>query len=189
MVTIWCRLVAVSAVALSFTTIDSEAASGKSQQLQVGGSLRLRGELKEGFDFSGSGTQDYVLTQLRTNLRWDPRHWIGVFVEGQDARVLGESRTETPAIDQDAVPNVFVDQFDLHQGYVDLHFRLSGQPLTGPSRPPEVQPGCEATDRLAGVGEHGQGLGWSESYSRPTKTQDPRFDCLPVGAGRSEAFQ
>ena len=130
MVTIWCRLVAVSAVALSFTTIDSEAASGKSQQLQVGGSLRLRGELKEGFDFSGSGTQDYVLTQLRTNLRWDPRHWIGVFVEGQDARVLGESRTETPAIDQDAVPNVFVDQFDLHQGYVDLHFRLSGQPLT-----------------------------------------------------------
>ncbi len=115
---------------LPFTTIDSDAAPGTSQQLQVGGSLRLRGELKEGFDFSGGGTQDYFLTQLRVNLRWEPVHWISVFIQGQDARVLGESRMATPAIHQDAIPNVFSDQLDLHQGYADIRHRVAGQPLT-----------------------------------------------------------
>lgn len=79
---------------------------GLPEQLRVGGSVRLRGELKEGFDFSGSGTQDYFLTQVRVNLKWHPQEWLTVFVGGQDARVLGESTKAAPPINQDAVPNV-----------------------------------------------------------------------------------
>ena len=132
----WCRAVAVLAAALSCAPTEPVLAAADggsaslSDQLRVGGSLRLRGETKEGFDFSGSGSQDYLLTQLRVNLRWDPEDWISVFAEGQDARVLGESRSATPAINQDAVPNVFADRFDLHQGYADIRYRLSGKPLT-----------------------------------------------------------
>ena len=99
---------------LTTVPLRSYADAGESAQpLQFGGSVRLRGEVKEGFDSSGGDTQDYLLTQLRVHASWKPRRWLSALIEGQDARVLGESTAATPAINQDAVPNVFADQLDL----------------------------------------------------------------------------
>ena len=107
----------------------SMAVSAKAQEnpaselLQIGGSLRLRQELKDDFDFAESA-QDYMLTQLRLHATWELVSGISLFVQAQDARIFGESATAVPPIDQDAVPNVYADSFDLHQAYADLTLPL-----------------------------------------------------------------
>ena len=85
----------------------------------MGGSLRLRQELKDDFDFD-QGAQDYLLTQLRVNATWEPVPRVSLFLQGQDARVFGESQSAAPMIDEDAVPNIYADKLDLHQAYVDF---------------------------------------------------------------------
>ena len=62
-----------------------------------------------------------MLTQLRVNATWNPATRVNVFVELQDARIFWEE-----AINQDAVPNIFADELDLHQGYVRVDL-ASGQ--------------------------------------------------------------
>lgn len=92
-----------------------------------GGSLRLRGEIKDDFKFDPSvrgNDEEYLLSQLRLNLKWEAADWLTFFVEGQDARIFGEE-----AINEDAVPTIFADEFDLHQGYIDLNYSLSDIPL------------------------------------------------------------
>ncbi len=92
-----------------------------------GGSLRLRGEIKDDFKFDPSvrgNDEEYFLSQLRLNLKWEAADWLTFFVEGQDARIFGEE-----AISEDAVPTIFADEFDLHQGYIDLDYTLSDIPL------------------------------------------------------------
>jgi hypothetical protein len=66
--------------------------------------------------------QDYALTQLRLNAGWGPTQELTFFVELQDARVFGESKTAAPPLNEDAVPNIFADELDLHRGYVDYAF-------------------------------------------------------------------
>lgn len=96
--------------------------------LTVGGSLRLRSEMKSDFNFNNS-MQDYSLTQLRLNLTWAPKPWITLFLEGQDARVFGEELIASPGINENATPNIFADDFDLHQGYVDLKLSSGKVPV------------------------------------------------------------
>lgn len=89
--------------------------------LTVGGSLRVRYEYADDFKFSDSiaGNDDArTLTQFRLNAKWDPSDWFSLFIEGQDAQVVGENATTN----ENAVPSPgFVsDPWDLHQGYVDL---------------------------------------------------------------------
>ncbi len=97
--------------------------------LTFGGSFRSRGEVKNHFDFNNSN-QDYFLTQLRLNLKWQLGDWFTVFIEGQDARVFGEDITATPSINENATPNIYADNFDLHQGYIDLKFSAGEAPFT-----------------------------------------------------------
>ena len=92
--------------------------------LRVGASLRLRSEIKDDFKF-GSGAvgndEQYLLTQSRVNLTWTPAGRAAVFIEIQDARIFGEE-----GIDEDATPNIFADDVDLHQGYLKVDLS-SGQ--------------------------------------------------------------
>ncbi len=91
--------------------------------LKIGGSLRGRVEVKNNFNFAET-KQDYALSQLRLNLSWQPKQFLKIFIEGQDARVFGETLTDAPGVNENAVPNIFADRFDLHQGYVDAAFKL-----------------------------------------------------------------
>lgn len=94
--------------------------------LRVGGSLRLRAEDQQNFRF-GSGAagddESYLVQQLRANLTWTPTESMTFFVEGQDARIRQEN-----SINDEAIPNLFADHFDLHQAYMDYRSSLANTP-------------------------------------------------------------
>ena len=119
-------------IVASFISFDyAQTPSGKDivpSKFTVGGSLRFRGELKDKFNFN-DGRQDYFLSQVRVNLKWQPSAWLSFFVEAQDARVFGEDINSAPSINEDARPNVFHDNMDLHQGFADLNFNKFDFPL------------------------------------------------------------
>lgn len=89
--------------------------------------MRLRSEVKNDFKF-GSGAagndEQYLLTQSRVNLRWTPAGRATVFIEIQDARIFGEE-----GINQDATPNIFADDVDLHQGYLKVDLSSGRLPV------------------------------------------------------------
>ena len=100
----------------------AHAAQEDSTAFKAGGSLRLRYEYKEDFRFGAAGpgnSQDYLLSQLRLNFSWQPGDTVRLFVEGQDARVHTAFRDN--AVNDKSVPNIFADDFDLHQGYLDVN--------------------------------------------------------------------
>ncbi len=94
---------------------------------RVGASVRLRTEIKDDFKF-GSGTlgndEQYLLTQSRVNLVWTPAARATVFIEIQDARIFGEE-----GIDEDATPNIFADDVDLHQGHLTVDLSSGRLPV------------------------------------------------------------
>ena len=85
------------------------------------GSFRTRYESKQDFNFNG-GNQTYLLTQLRLDFDYRRNDRSRAFVQLQDARIFGESRTAVPSINDSAVPNVFADQLDIHQAYFEHDF-------------------------------------------------------------------
>jgi len=96
----------------------STAAQVKAAMPEFGGSLRVRYENKQNFKFNEPGKvkdDDYLLTQLRLNIKWKLTDGLVFFLEGQDARAGGES-----GFSDRSTPNIFSDAFDLHQGYFDL---------------------------------------------------------------------
>ncbi len=121
----------LSTIIISFISLhhaQASAAKAVPSKLDVGGSVRLRGELKDKFNFYDA-KQDYFLSQIRVNVKWQPSDWVSFFIEGQDARVFGEDINSAPSINEDARPNVFHDDMDLHQGFADLSFAKFDVPL------------------------------------------------------------
>lgn len=95
---------------------------------KFGGSLRVRGENKLDYNFDDS-RQGYFLSQLRINFKWKPAKWISFFVEGQDARIYGEKKNSAPKIDKDATPNIYQDEFSLHQFTATLSTKMNKTPV------------------------------------------------------------
>ena len=52
----------------------------------------LRHKLKDDFNFASS-FQDYVLSQMGLHVGWETNDHLTFFVQGQDARVVRESKT------------------------------------------------------------------------------------------------
>ena len=93
--------------------------------LTIGSQLRLRTESRRNarFDDARPGNdEDYLLSRFRFDLTWEPSDRITGAVELQDARIHGEQ-----AISETRTPNVFADQLDVHQAYLDV-----GLPSFGP---------------------------------------------------------
>ena len=102
----------------------SDQAAPAREVFKVGASVRLRTEVRDDFKFGSTNPgnhERYLLTQSRVNATWNPATRATVFVEIQDARIFGEE-----GIDQDATPNIFADELDLHQGYLRIDLS-SGQ--------------------------------------------------------------
>ena len=89
-------------------------------RVRLGASLRYRyedkGEIKFGATVAGND-ESYHLSQLRISLEWEPTTNVSFFIEGQDARILGQA-----AIDEKATPNIFADSLDLHRAYGEVRF-------------------------------------------------------------------
>jgi len=86
--------------------------------VKIGGSLRLRGEWKRNAQFGAeteANDEDYGLSQLRLWADLDLAEWFDAHIELQDAHIFDQD-----AIDDTAVPSVFADELDLHQGYLDV---------------------------------------------------------------------
>ncbi|MFT7561284.1 MAG: hypothetical protein ACI93R_003210 [Flavobacteriales bacterium] len=85
-------------------------------EVDIGGSARLRYEDKINFNLADA-EQDYFLTQLRLHLDWKASTNNHVYVQLQDARVIGESREDIPSINDKARNQPFADKLDIHQLY------------------------------------------------------------------------
>ena len=82
--------------------------------LTFGGSFRTRGEIREAYGFNDDaavGDEDFLLTRLRLNATWTPNENVTGFVDLHDARMLFEDVID----DNDDTPNIFADNADLHQ--------------------------------------------------------------------------
>lgn len=113
----------VAALGLWFAVID---VCGAQQAFEAPGfhfnsSFRTRYESKRHFDFNG-GEQSYLLTRLRLDFGFRGSDRSNVFIQLQDARVFGESRTGVPPVNAAAVPNIFADHLDIHQAYLEYDF-------------------------------------------------------------------
>ena len=98
-----------------------EAASDRREilpGLTVGSQLRLRGESRRNFKFDDAragNDEGFLLSRFRVGLTWRPDDRVTGAVELQDARIHGEE-----AISETRTPNVFADQLDIHQAYLDV---------------------------------------------------------------------
>ena len=97
--------------------------------LTMGSQLRLRTESRRNAKFDGArpgNDEDYLLSRFRFDLTWQPSDRVAGVVELQDARIHGER-----AISETRTPNVFADQLDVHQAYLDVGSPASGSlPVT-----------------------------------------------------------
>ena len=86
--------------------------------LTLGSQVRLRTESRRNarFDAARPGNdEDYLLSRFRFGLTWEPTDRVTGIVELQDARIHGEQ-----AISETRTPNIFADQLDFHQAYLDV---------------------------------------------------------------------
>ena len=86
--------------------------------LTVGSQMRLRGESRRNFKFDDAragNDEGFLLSRFRVGLTWQPSDRVTGVVELQDARIHGEK-----AISETRTPNVFADQLDVHQAYLDV---------------------------------------------------------------------
>lgn len=100
-----------------------EEAKVKKSKFTFGGSVRLRYENKDEFNFS-KGNEDYGLSQIRLNVTYTPVDWLSIFVEGQDSRIYGEEN-----INEKSTPNSFRDDAEFHQGYFDFKHSIKDIPF------------------------------------------------------------
>ena len=98
-----------------------------------GGSVQVRGEVKNNLDFDDS-SQDYTLIQSRLagSVIFNS-HWR-VETELQDARIFGETIEGTPSINGNALNQTFADDLDIHRFAIqyraeNLDIRLGRQKL------------------------------------------------------------
>ena len=92
--------------------------------LTMGSQLRLRTESRRNAEFDGArpgNDEDYLLSRFRFDLTWQPSDRVAGVVELQDARIHGER-----AISETRTPNIFADQLDIHQAYLDVGSPASG---------------------------------------------------------------
>ncbi|MDQ6992533.1 MAG: alginate export family protein [Mariprofundus sp.] len=111
---------AQSATAAPKPTNESVALS-PAVEWQAGGSLRLRYEWKQGFALGSPSTfdpQDYLLSQLRLHTKIHHGDQWSLYLEGQDARVNNAFWRNN--INDKKAANIFADQFDLHQAFLDI---------------------------------------------------------------------
>ena len=95
--------------------------------LTMGSQVRLRTESRRNAKFDGArpgNDEDYLLSRFRFGLTWEPTDRVTGIVELQDARIHGER-----AISETRIPNIFADQLDFHQAYLDV-----ASPSPGPVR-------------------------------------------------------
>lgn len=102
-------------LALLFILLGNDLSAFQSN-IEIHGSARVRAESKVDYNFKNS-SQDYLLSQFRLNINWKTTSWLSLFVEGQDARVFGESIDGAPKINSQAIPNIYEDQFDIHRAF------------------------------------------------------------------------
>jgi hypothetical protein len=79
--------------------------------LKLGVDLRGRLEAEDGFKFVQGPDDTFYLHRLRLNLAIEPRPWMRIYIEGQDARVAGYNRP---------VPANAADSMDLHVAYIQF---------------------------------------------------------------------
>lgn len=100
---------------------NSPVASTFKEKFSFDASFKSRTESLHNFDFD-TADQDFVLSRIRLGMTYRPSDRTKVFVQLQDARIFGEQQNSTPSINKKATPNIFEDQLDIHEAYVEHEF-------------------------------------------------------------------
>jgi len=86
--------------------------------LTIGSQLRFRTETRRSFRFDDAlagNDEDFVLSRFRFDVAWEASEQVSAVVAVQDARIFGET-----AINENRAPNIFADELDVHQAYLDF---------------------------------------------------------------------
>lgn len=83
--------------------------------LSVSGEFRTRVEGRTSEQFRSGHDDLFLLTRWRLEMDVHPRTWFRVFLQGQDAQVMGLKASPDPPL--------FEDTFDLRQAYVEIFNR------------------------------------------------------------------
>lgn len=104
-------------IALVFLSVNVVA---EESDLKLTASIRSRYEIRNDWKFNDSlagNDEDYLLNQFRLGLDWAVDENFAVMLEGQEALMSGED-----AVDDSATPNIYSDDFDLHQANITTNF-------------------------------------------------------------------
>jgi hypothetical protein len=93
-------------------SLAAVCAAAQPRWLTAGGEYRARWEGLVNRGFAPGETDTYLLNRFRMNLELRPAPWFRLFFQGQDARVLGNTRVS------DAPP--LTNHLDLRQGYLEF---------------------------------------------------------------------
>jgi hypothetical protein len=129
---------------LSALLLVAAAATAAAQEIKVGGQLRPRYEVRDPIDLSEGDADAFVSMRARANVTAALEGNVSVFLQVQDVRIWGE--------ETNTLGDFSADNFDLHQGYIDLESAEKGKFLGRFGRQ-EVKLGAE---RLIGP------VGWTQ---------------------------
>lgn len=107
--------------------VEAQSATSLPEDFVLGASLRTRAEYRYDFKFDDTmpGNNDnFLLNQVRVNLRWAPSERYAIYIEGQDATI-----TSSDSINDEATPNIYSDNLDLHQSYAEANLGSTDVPI------------------------------------------------------------
>ena len=104
---------AVRLISLTLAGICTLHVSAAAQDIKVGGQVRPRFEYRKPFVVTSSDAKSWVSMRARAHLTASLERNLTVFVQVQDVRIWGE--------EQSTLFDFSANNFDLHQGYIDLH--------------------------------------------------------------------
>lgn len=116
-----CALVAIQLISVSSFAADQFGADLASSKIKFDTSFRSRTETLRDFNFDG-GSQDFFLTQIRLGMTYQATNKTKFYIQLQDSRIFGEQQNSQPSINKNATPNIFEDQLDFHEAYVEHSF-------------------------------------------------------------------
>jgi hypothetical protein len=99
--------------ALTIVALCSIHAHALSQELSFGAQLRPRYEDRQPISVTGSEFDFWVSMRARVHLAAQLEKNVSVFIQVQDVRMWGE--------ESNTLGDFSADNFDLHQGYVEVH--------------------------------------------------------------------
>lgn len=116
-----CAATAVQLISTPVLAADELVVDSEFRKIKFDTSFRTRTETLRDFNFDGAD-QDFFLTQFRLGMTYKASDKTKFYIQLQDSRIFGEKLDSQPSINKNATPNIFEDQLDFHEAYIEHDF-------------------------------------------------------------------